>query len=324
MHTAGNRLLVFARKPAPVQVTYLAYCCTTGLDAMDYRLTDPYLDPPRTARTTHATPRTDSGLGCRTPTGATRRPTSAPAVGPPPCAGRRARHVRLPEQLRQGHAPALAVWAPATAGRADVAACCCTRARAATGSGCGTCGAAGVDPARLSSSGRSRWRSIWRCTRDIDIALDPFPYAGGTTTCDALWMGVPVVSLAGGTAVSRGGPEHPVQRRACRSLWRGRRSSMWRSRRTWRGTGGGWRAACDPAGPDAASPLMDAPGFARGVEAAYRHMWHRWCGTCTQNNSKSTSNVRRQGRRTLPGGRERPRPMPWRCNSAKMSPGGGR
>ncbi len=47
MHMAGSRLLVFARRPAPVQMTYLAYCSTTGLETIDYRLTDPYLDPPQ-------------------------------------------------------------------------------------------------------------------------------------------------------------------------------------------------------------------------------------------------------------------------------------
>jgi predicted O-linked N-acetylglucosamine transferase (SPINDLY family) len=113
--------------------------------------------------------------------------------------------------------------------------------------------------------------------QQIDVALDTFPYGGGTTTCDALWMGVPVVSLAGQTAVGRGGvsilsnlglpeliassPEQYVRVAAELALDRSRLSQL---RATLRDR-------------MQASPLMDAPRFARNVEAAYRTMWQRWC-----------------------------------------------
>ena len=108
------------------------------------------------------------------------------------------------------------------------------------------------------------------------MALDPFPYGGGTTTCDALWMGVPVVSLAGQTAVGRGGLSilsnlgltdlvaHDVRQyvRIAADLANdlprlGQLRATLRERMQ-------------------SSPLMDAPRFARGVEAAYRTMWRRW------------------------------------------------
>lgn len=97
MHMAGSRLLVFARKPAPVQVTYLAYCGTTGLSTMDYRLTDPYLDPPGQDEACYSelSVRLPETYWCYRPFGPTPRVT-------PPCAARGTCDFRLPEQFQQG------------------------------------------------------------------------------------------------------------------------------------------------------------------------------------------------------------------------------
>jgi predicted O-linked N-acetylglucosamine transferase (SPINDLY family) len=135
----------------------------------------------------------------------------------------------------------------------------------------------GVAAERLTFADRVSRAEYSRLYHRIDVALDPFPYGGGTTTCDALWMGVPVVSLAGQTAVGRGGfsilsnvgladlvaydPKQYVRiavelandlPRLC-ELRATLRDRMQRS------------------------PLMNAPRFARNVEAAYREMWRRWC-----------------------------------------------
>jgi protein O-GlcNAc transferase len=113
----------------------------------------------------------------------------------------------------------------------------------------------------------------------IDVALDTFPYGGGATTCDALWMGVPVVSLRGKTAVGRGGlsilSNVGLPELAARSEEEYVRIAS--------------ELAADlPRLKDLRqtlrqrmqqSPLMDAPRFARNVEAAYRQMWRKWCAT---------------------------------------------
>ena len=113
----------------------------------------------------------------------------------------------------------------------------------------------------------------------IDIALDPFPYGGGTTTCDALWMGVPVVSLAGNTAVGRGGlsilsnvdlpdlvarSEEGYVRLATELANDIPRLSHLRST---------LRQRMEQ------SPLMDGRRFARNMEAAFRAIWREWCGS---------------------------------------------
>jgi predicted O-linked N-acetylglucosamine transferase (SPINDLY family) len=135
----------------------------------------------------------------------------------------------------------------------------------------------GIASNRLTFVGVLPTEQYFELYRQIDLALDPFPYCGGTTTCDALWMGVPVVSLAGRTAVGRGGlsilsnvglpelvardTEQYVQIAAHLAADRPRLADL--------------RATLRQRMQE--SPLMDAPRFARNVEATYREMWRRWC-----------------------------------------------
>jgi predicted O-linked N-acetylglucosamine transferase (SPINDLY family) len=134
-----------------------------------------------------------------------------------------------------------------------------------------------IDSKRLLFVPRAARREYLQQYQHIDIALDPWPYNGHTTTCDALWMGVPVVSLAGQTSVARGGVsilsaigltellagtiEEYVGIAAGLAQDRPRLAEL--------------RSSLRPRLRK--SPLMDAPGFTRDVEALYRLMWHRWC-----------------------------------------------
>jgi len=271
-HTATNRLLTFARKPAPVQVTYLAYCSTTGLQAMDYRLTDPFLDPPgQTPLYAEESVWLPETYWCYQPH------MELLPVGPLPA-------------LESGHVtfgclnnfwkvtlPTLTIWRDLLqeipASRLLLHARPGThRDRVLT-----FFAERDINPARIEFVGVTDPAQYFERYRQIDIGLDPFPYPGGTTTCDALWMGVPVISLAGKTAVSRGGfsilsnvglPElvarSPAEYlRICAGL----AADLPRL------------AALRAGLRDRLlhSPLMDAPRFARHVEAAYRAMWQRWC-----------------------------------------------
>jgi protein O-GlcNAc transferase len=273
MHMAMNRLLVFARKPAPVQVTYLAYPGTTGLETMDYRLTDPYLDPPdETEFYSEQSIWLPETYWCYLPVDQTPPAGELPSL----LAG----HVTFGclNNFCKVTPPTLSAWSRLL--------------QAAPGARLVLHAHAGGHRDRVqeffAQQGVSRERvsfvpvlspaDYFRIYQQIDVALDPFPFGGGTTTCDALWMGVPVVSLAGRTAVGRGGL----------SIL----SNLGLNDLVARDSGEYVQKALDLAS-DAQrlielrrtlrqrmqnSPLMDAPRFARNVEAAYRAMWRRWCG----------------------------------------------
>lgn len=271
-HSGGNRLLVFARKPAPVQITYLAYCSTTGVDAIDYRLTDRFLDPP--AEPGHYTETSLYLPDCywcysAPPLPEAELPAAERLPGPPTfgCLNNFAKVTDF----------TLALWGHLLARMPEARLLVYARAEAHRERVRRALRAAGVDDSRASFVARQPLRGYLETYRLIDVALDPFPYGGGTTSCDALWMGVPVVTLAGRTAVSRAGTT------LLENLGLGR--FVARSPEQYVETAAGLLR--DPAGLAAlkrelrgrieSSPLMDAPRFARGVEAAFRSAWRAWC-----------------------------------------------
>jgi protein O-GlcNAc transferase len=273
MHMADNRMLVFARKPAPVQVTYLAYCSTTGLDTMDYRLTDPHLDPPGMDDANY------SEKSVRLPETYWCYPLNDQAleVSPLPALATGEVTFGCLNNFCKVSADALDAWIQMLRALPNSRLILHAHEGSHRQRVRDLLQNQGIDPNRLEFAGKVSLPEYLASHRQIDIGLDPFPCNGGTTTCDALWMGVPVVTLVGRTAVGRGGasvlrniglpelvaetPEQYIQIATGLANDLPRLAELRRTLRT----------------RMQASPLMDAPRFARNVEAAYRQMWRNWC-----------------------------------------------
>ncbi len=202
-HTRHNRLPVFARKPAPVQVSWLGYFATTGLPQIDYLLADPAAVPPE--HTSHFTEQIwyapDTRL-CFTP------PPDAPPVAPPPW--QRNRHItfgcyqnlaKLSDEVLDGWAAIMAA-VPASRLRLQSRPLGYPHDRQLLGE---RMQARGIDVARLSMHGEMPRDAYLHSHAEVDLILDTFPFPGGTTTCEALWMGVPTLTLAGDRMLSRQG-----------------------------------------------------------------------------------------------------------------------
>jgi predicted O-linked N-acetylglucosamine transferase (SPINDLY family) len=273
LHTAHNRLLVFARKPAPVQVTMLGMPSTTGLETIDYRLTDSYLDPPgesdgdyteQSVRLPHcfwcykAAPDAlaTSALPAQRRGGVTFGCLNQPAKASRPALELWARILRSVPGAR------LVLHAPAGSHRDAL--------RALFEAG-------GVSADRVEFVPMVPLVSYLERYHDIDLCLDPFPYNGGTTTLDALWMGVPVITLAGRTAVGRGGTS------VLSNL--GLTELIARSTEQYVAIAAAWaadlprlaRLRSELRRRMQSSVLMDGKSYAANVEAAFRQMWQTWC-----------------------------------------------
>ena len=273
MHLKGSRLLVFARKPAPVQVTYLAYCSTTGLTAIDYRLSDPYLDPQGIDESVYSekTVRLPRTYWCYP------RPADVPPVVPPPVETSGMITFGCLNNFTKVTPETLALWRDLMTRIANSRLILHAQEGSHRQATIDFFAAGGVSRDRIEFVGQIPFHQYLEQYNRIDIALDPFPYGGGTTTCDALYMAVPVVTLTGQTAVSRGGSSilsnlgHPEliattgqQYIDIASSLASEVTRLGRYRST-------LRAEME------ASPLMDGPAFARDVEAAFRSMWRDWC-----------------------------------------------
>ena len=275
-HSAGNRLLAFARKPAPVQVSYIGYPSTTGLRSIDYRITDGYAEPPGQSEHVNVETlwRLPEVFCCYAA-----HPSSPPVIDHPPFEDNGHITFGCFNNYAKVSDPAIALWSrimakvPGSMLMMEILGLDNPGKREEVEQ---RFARHGIDPARLILIVNDRKNQFVLYNR-IDIALDPFPCNGGTTSFDTLWMGVPFVTLAGTNFISRlgvtilhnGGLDEliasseqeyiefasalaldPARLRAMRSGLRERTR---------------------------ASPLMDIRRFTRHLEQAYRDMWGRWC-----------------------------------------------
>jgi predicted O-linked N-acetylglucosamine transferase (SPINDLY family) len=275
-HTLGNRLLAFARKPAPVQMTWLGYPTTSGLQSMDYRITDAVADPPGVAERYHseALLRLPHSQWCYRPWHA------IPEAGPLPAElGGKVMFGSF-NNLSKLNAETLALWARVlralpesrmtVAGVVDAA----SRERIAA-----AMMAAGAAPGQLRILGRLDDAEFWRVRGEIDLVLDAHPYNGTTTTCEALWCGLPVVTLAGAYGAARNttsllhaaGLQELVARDADQfvAIATGLAGDIGRL--------GALRAGLRQRLLDAG--LCDGARFTRELESLYRSAWKTWCST---------------------------------------------
>jgi len=276
-HTAHNRLRAFARKPAPVQATYLGYSNTTGLRAIDYRLVDEVTDPPGLADSAavETLVRIPGGFLCYG------GPKDAPQPVAPPCLKTGTITFGSFNNPSKVSLETFDVWARLLTrlpeaqlllkGKSfsDDATCATFLARLAE---------RGIRKERVQLiawvPGAAAHLAVYE---RIDIALDPFPYNGTTTTCEALWMGVPVVTLRGDRHSARVGA----------SLLTQVGMTNWIADSVDDYVEIALALAADPIKLNemrrgsrerlVVSPLCDAKAFAHKMETAYRSMWRSWC-----------------------------------------------
>ncbi len=274
-HTAGNRLPLFARRPAPLQASWLGYWGTTGLSAMDVILSDAAtILPGEEAGYSERVVRLPGSRFCFAPI------DDAPLFATPPCTRGRPPTFGSFNNLAKLGPEVVRLWAALL--HAAPGSRLLLKWKSLIDDGMHRnlttrFAGHGIGAERLVLRGESAHPAMLEEYGDVDVALDPFPFSGGLTSCDALWMGVPVVTLPGWAPQSRqtAGFLHAIG------------TTGWVARTPEEYVSIALSLLSDPRelgrirqslrGRMAASPLCDGRAFARGLEAAYRTMWRGWC-----------------------------------------------
>lgn len=270
-HGAGHRLGIFARKPAPVQISWLGYPGTTGVAAIDYRLTDPQLDPPELGddHSSEALVRLPRTFWCY----------EAPCeheIGELPAIERGYVTFGSLNSCKKLSEVCLQSWARILRAIPDAKLLTIAPEGKARERIHELFATSGVEPSRVEMRAPMSRDAYYRTYQELDIALDPAPYGGGTTSLDALWMGVPLITRRGALAVGRSGASLLHNLGLARELvastddevvelatgLAGRRDRLAQLRRELRAR-------------MLSSPLMDAPAFARGLESTFYDLQSR-------------------------------------------------
>jgi protein O-GlcNAc transferase len=273
MHTADNRLLVFARKPAPVQVSWLGYPGTTGLSTIDYRLTDPYLDPPGLfdAFYSEESLRLPDTFWCYDPL------TTEPSVHGLPALESGVVTFGCLNNFCKINDGCLALWAQVLRAVPRSRLVLLAPRGPARDRVLSRLYQEGIAGARVVFADKRPRPEYLKLYHQIDLGLDPLPYNGHTTSLDAFWMGVPTLTMLGKTVVGRAGwsllcnlklnelaAETSEEYVALTAQLAGDLPRLQHLRGTLR-----QRLS--------RSPLMDGRRFAGNVERVYRQIWRGWC-----------------------------------------------